>query len=199
MSETSSESELWDRQPDEPNRWFSRFERFRAAGPSRSLLGTMNSELSDKGAIPKAKVSGSWHRASIRWRWRERAEAWDAQERRRVQAARIQQIDEMRSRHIQEAQALQSKALQRLKSLELDDLSAPDVLRYFVEATKLERTARGEPDTIEERRVTGRDGGAVVFSLEDALTAEEELQEWQNDRLHSSRGETLPEGNSQVP
>jgi len=199
MAQTSAETELWDRQPGEPNRWFGRFERYRLAGPNRSLLGTVNGKLSDKDATRKAKVPGSWNRAFAQWRWRQRAEAWDEQERRQAQAARLQEIDEMNRRHIQEAQALQSKALLRLKSLELDDLSAPDVLRYFVEATRLERTARGEPEAIEERRLTGKGGGTVVFSLEDALEADKELQEWQNDRLQSRGGEVLPEGSPQVP
>jgi hypothetical protein len=197
MSETSSEP--WDRQPGEPNLWYSRFERYRLAGPNRSLLGTVNGERSDKGATRKAKVPGSWNRAFAQWRWRQRAEAWDEHERRMAQAARVQEIDEMNRRHIQEAQALQSKALQRLRSLDLDDLSAPDVLRYFVEATKLERTARGEPETIEERRLTGSGGGAVVFSLEDALEADKEWQEWQNERWQASTGDTLPQGSPQVP
>jgi hypothetical protein len=112
--------------------------------------------------------------------------------------AHVRDVADMNSRHIQEAQALQNKALQRLKVLELNDLSATDVLRYFVEATKLERTARGEPETIEERRLTGKDGGAVRFSLEEALMAEKELEEWENDRMHSAGGNALSEGNPQV-
>src|SRR5262249_16136143 len=137
--------------------------------------------------------------ATRSWRGRERPEAWDEQERRQAREAHAHELEEMNRRHIQEAQALQNKALQRLKALELDDLSATDVLRYFVEATKLERTARGEPETIEERRLTGKDGGAVRFSLEDALTAEKELLEGGNDRLQSRGGEVLPEGSPQMP
>jgi hypothetical protein len=162
-------------------------------------LGTLNGELSDKGLIRKTKVPGAWNRAFAHWRWRERAEAWDEHERRKAQAARVKDIEEMNRRHIQEAQALQNKALQRLKALDLDDLSATDVLRYFVEATRLERTARGEPETIEERRLTGKGGGTVVFSFEDAVAAEKELKEWNDDRVQSSGGETISDGDPQVP
>jgi hypothetical protein len=199
MSDTMPPSESWDRQPGEPNLWYTRFERYRLAGPSRSLLGTLNSEMLEKGLPRKARVPGAWNRAFERWRWRDRAEAWDEQERHKVQAAHARDLEEMNRRHIQEAQALQNKALQRLKALELDDLSAADVLRYFVEATKLERAARGEPETIEERRLTGKNGGALAFSFEDALTAEMELQEWRNERLQPAGGDVLPEGNPQVP
>ncbi|HJY88000.1 MAG TPA: hypothetical protein VKE24_14290 [Candidatus Acidoferrales bacterium] len=198
MSDSIAQSEPWDRQPGEPNLWYSRFERYRLAGPSRSLLGTLNSEMLEKGLPRKAKVPGAWNRACERWHWRERAEGWDEHERHKAQIVRARDVEEMNRRHIQEAQALQNKALQRLKALAVEDLSAADVLRYFMEATKLERSARGEPETIEERRLTGKNG-ALLFSFEDAVTAELELQEWQNDRLQPPSGDALPEGNPQVP
>jgi hypothetical protein len=81
----------------------------------------------------------------------------------------------------------------------VDALDPADVLRYLVEATKLERTARGEPETIEERRLTGKDGGAVFFSLEDAVQADRELEEWHDDRLPATGGGALPQGDPQVP
>jgi len=148
MPDTMSQPEPWERQPGEPNRWYARFERYRLAGPSRSLLGTVSAEKAEQGQKIPNGIPGAWSRAAGQWRWRERAEAWDEQERRRARQARAQEVEEMNHRHIQESQALQNKALQRLKTLNLDDLSAADVLRYFVEATKLERSARGEPETI---------------------------------------------------
>jgi hypothetical protein len=199
MSDTMPSSEPWDRQPGEPNLWYSRFECYRLAGPSRSLLGTLNHERATKGLPKKARVPGAWNRALEHWRWRERAEAWDEQERRQAQAARVHEVEDMNRRHIQESQVLQNKALQRLKALEPDDLSATDTLRFLVEAIKLERSARGEPETIEEQRLTGKGGGAVLFSFEDALTAETELQEWQNDRVQPPTGPALPQGDPQVP
>jgi hypothetical protein len=199
MPDTMPSPEPWERQPGESNLWFSRFQRYLLAGPSRSLLGTVNGERTEKGQEKQSKVPGSWNQAFTRWNWRERAEAWDEHEMHRLQAARTQDVEEMNRRHIQEAQALQGKALQRLKDLHIEALSTGDVLRYLVEATKLERTARGEPETIEERRLTGKSGGAVVFSMEDAVTAEKELKEWQNDRLQSAGSEALLDGDPQVP
>jgi len=58
----------------------------------------------------------------------------------------------MRERHAREALALQQKALERLKRMDPEELSPGDVLRYFVEAAKLERISRGEPETIQEQR-----------------------------------------------
>jgi hypothetical protein len=163
------------------------------------LLGTVNGERTEKGREKQSKVPGAWNQAFARWNWRERAEAWDEHEMRILRAARAQDVEEMNRRHIHEAQALQGKAIQRLKHLNPEDLSTGDVVRYFVEGTKLERTARGEPETIEECRVTGKSGGPVTFSMEDAVTAEKELREWHHDRLQSAGGEALSDRGPQVP
>jgi hypothetical protein len=189
----------WDRLADEPNLWFSRFERYRLAGPDRSLRAAHNAEKADKGKKRQRSIPGAWSRAAARWNWRERAEAWDEHERVQSRVAHAREIEEMNSRHIQEAQALQNKAIQRLKSLNHEELSVAETLRFFVEATKLERTARGEPETIEERRLTGKGGGPVVFSVEDAVLADEELETWKHDRLQPPGSGALPEGSPQVP
>ena len=200
MPDTAPQPEPWERQTGEPNRWFARFESYRLAGSSRSVAGTWTAERAAKGSRRQTKIPGSWSRAAIRWRWRQRAEAWDEHERQKAREAHAKGVDEMNQRHIQEAQALQNKAIQRLKVLELDDLSATDVIRYLVESTKLERTARGEPESIEERRLTGKGGGPLSFSLEDAVAAEKELENWQHERNVEPAGDgTLPPGDPQVP
>jgi hypothetical protein len=199
MPDPTPQPESWDRQAEEPNLWFSRFERYRLAGPGRSLLATVNAEQADKGKKKHSGNPGAWTRAAACWHWRERAEAWDEHQRQQARAAHVREVEEMNRRHIQEAQALQNRAVQRLKSLDHQELSASDTLRYFVEATKLERTARGEPETIEERRLTGKGGGPVVFSLEDALLADEELENWKHDRLQPPGGGALSEGNPEMP
>jgi hypothetical protein len=54
-----------------------------------------------------------------------------------------------------------------------------------------------------ETRLTGKDGGPVVFSLEAVIAvereeADRELEEWQRDRLHRNGSLPLPPGGSQV-
>jgi hypothetical protein len=195
MSNPAPQPQPWERQASEPNRWFARFESYRLAGPGRSLLAVYNRERQTAGQnTPASRVPGAWDRAAMRWRWRQRAEAWDEHQRQQARESHTKALTEMNERHIQEAQALQSKALQRLKDLDVDALSVADVLRFLVEATKLERTARGEPEAIEERRLTGKGGGPIGFTLEDAVNADKELEDWQHDRVHSATGEPVPEG-----
>ena len=133
------------------------------------------------------------------WRWRQRAEAWDEHERQKAREAHAQAIAEMNARHIQKAQALQSKGLQCLKARDANKLLPLDAMRFVTEGTKLERTARGEPESIAERRLTGKGGGPIGFSLEDAVSADKELESWEHDRVQPTRGEPLPEGDQEVP
>jgi hypothetical protein len=192
-------SEPWEQQPGEPSRWYARFERFRLAGPSRSLLGAINIERQQNGKRSTRSVPQAWAKAAQQWRWRERADAWDVHERRQARAAHAQQIEEMNRRHVQEARGLQSAGIGRLKSLDLEQMSPSEVLRFLVAAAKLERTALGVPESIEEQRLTGAGGGAVLFTLEDAVRADQELEEWNHDRLQSPGSGPLPEGDPQVP
>src|SRR5262249_36556057 len=96
---TYATADPWDRQPGEPARWFHRFTRFCIAGPTRKVVAVWNQELAAnndergaKGGKRAKSVSrghrmpGCWSTACDRWRWRERAEAWDAEQVRRDRA-----------------------------------------------------------------------------------------------------------------
>ena len=76
----------WDPMENEPALWFDRFTKFRLMGPERSLLGLYKQWLAEKGRAGQKKPAelrppGAWVKASRRWKWRDRGEAWDAHER----------------------------------------------------------------------------------------------------------------------
>jgi hypothetical protein len=71
----------------------------------------------------------------------------------------------MAERHAKEAQGLQAKALERMRMLRPEELGPADVLRYFIEAAKLERLAMGEPDNLQRQEFTGKAGGPVVLNI----------------------------------
>src|SRR5258705_4204690 len=133
---------LWERMPDEPSRWFARFEQYRLAGPSRSLLGVFNADKLARGQPKQRCVSGAWAQAAQRWRWKDRADAWDDRELQLARQAHDEAIREMNERHVREGLGLQAKATERLRALGPQELGAADVLRYFTEGTKLERLGR---------------------------------------------------------
>jgi hypothetical protein len=191
--------EPWEQRSGEPNRWYSRFEIFRLAGPNRSLLGVVNADRQQRGANKAKSIPQAWSKNAKKWNWRERAEAWDQHERQVARAAHAKAIEDMNRRHLQEARAFQHLAAQRIKAMNLEKLSPADTLRFCIEAAKLERLALGVPETIEEQRLTGATGGAVAFTVEAAVRADQELKEWNHERIQQQSGGTLPEGDLQVP
>lgn len=143
----------WERQPGEPARAYAAFCIYRDLPPSeRSLRAVADRLYGVKPDAKRRRVPGQIHQWSTRWRWVERAAAWDDEQDRRAREAQLRAVREMRERHIREAMALQQKALQRLQSMDLSELSPADTLRFIVEAAKLERLSRGEPDSIQEQR-----------------------------------------------
>jgi hypothetical protein len=199
VDDTKAHIGIWERQPGEPNLWYARFEAFRLAGPGRSLLAAVNEHRQQRGRGRTRSVPQAWASNAKRWRWRERAEAWDESQRQATRAARAVEIEEMGRRHVQEARALQSKAVQRLRSLDQDLLSPADVVRFLMEAARLERTALGVSPAAPEPAPAASGCGTVSFSLEDAVRCDRELEKWEHDQLHGTGGEALPGRDSQVP
>ena len=77
--------EAWERQRDEPAKWFGRFDQFfRPAGTDRSLRGAYQAwreqERPEMSRVSNG-VSEAWQRNAKRWDWKARAEAWDEAER----------------------------------------------------------------------------------------------------------------------
>ncbi len=67
----------WDQQEGEPNRWYQRFNAFRLAGPGRTILSVANAEKAIRGQKESKYPPGSWRKATEKWQWRVRANAWD--------------------------------------------------------------------------------------------------------------------------
>jgi len=89
----------WDRIDGEPQMWFSRFEKFYLVlGTERSLHAAYQNwrvkkstvELNGNGKIDG--ISGSWQKASKNWKWKDRAEVWDAEQREQ----RLKEEEELR-------------------------------------------------------------------------------------------------------
>lgn len=81
--------QAWDQQEGEPTQWFVRFELYRLAGPSRSLLHFYSAERIKAGKGAAQTISGAWQKQVTLWRWKERAEAWD-----QVQLAELRETGE---------------------------------------------------------------------------------------------------------
>ncbi len=139
----------WERQPGEPARAFAAFAVYRDCGGRRSLAEACRRFYGDGGSTAKVRCLERW---SATWRWVERAGAWDAELDRQSRRKLVEAVEAMHQRHAQEAVEFQTKALDRLRKLSVDDLTPAQVLAFFIEAVKVERTARGEPEAVIEQK-----------------------------------------------
>jgi hypothetical protein len=168
---------------------------YRDLGPRRSLRAAAKAFYGRAAAALERQVD-KWSRA---FHWVVRAAAWDRRLDAESRQAQEQARRDMAERQAREARALQAKALERLRTLRPEELEPPDVLRFLIEAAKLERLALGEPDGVQRHELTGRGGSPLHFSLDEAVTAARELEEAHRDPAQRGGGETLPDRSPEVP
>mgnify|MGYP000169624648 CR=1 FL=1 len=158
----------WDMQPDEPVLWFGRFELYRRMGPDRSVLAIYQQSRANKGKERLATyIPGAWTQMANRWKWRERAEAWD----RHQQAIARQEEEELlpvrRKAWLEQFRLLQTKAMDRIRPMIPSELRPKEALDMLVEGVKYERLALGEPDTIAKTKSEVAIGQAVAGPISD--------------------------------
>ncbi len=157
---STKEQNPWDRVEEEGTKAFEAFCAYRDMGPKRGIRRV--AAVLGRPDTYKAVLE----RWSVKYGWVKRSQAWDDFQDKKAQEAAITQIEEMKKRHVQQSVALQTKALQRLQSLDPRELTATNVLGYIAEAIKIERMARGEPETImEERRRLTNDDARIISEL----------------------------------
>jgi len=146
--------EPWDRQSGEGVGAFEAFVIYRDLGGKRSLA---------KVGREVGKSKTQMERWSTRWQWVRRVEEWDREQDRLYQADLREQRKAMAKRHASQAVALQTAAVaamkaifgERFEKITAETMKAGDLLKFFIESAKLERTALGEPETITETQHTG--------------------------------------------
>ena len=131
---TDTDRDPWDRAPGEGSTAYDAFRAFRDLGPTRSL-----------GAVLGYSV-GSIRRWSTKFRWRERAQAWDDEAYRIEDARRLEAIRQMDDTHQRAARALITTALRSINALgDAGALTPHQAARFLDLGTRLERaTLLGE-------------------------------------------------------
>ncbi len=172
----------WERQENESSKAFEAFECYRMLGSDRSLQaawekhytrpGTLR-ERRRKGKEQAGQFPGYWGAWAKKWRWTERAAAWDeelaalARDReldRELQARMAEQEEELRQRKLmrEEARAARAVARQLLRRLmqsvgagQLDSLTLSQLLPHLQKISslletgqKLDRLCSGEPSDV---------------------------------------------------
>lgn len=91
----------WERRPREPPRAHALFDQFLALGPYRSLR-----QLDEIGVASYDYLK----KLSAKWRWQERAAAWQAEVARAQHSARTADIRQVRDRQLRDARTLRMLA-----------------------------------------------------------------------------------------
>lgn len=115
----------WERLSGETSMAYAAFRQYRDLGPARRV---------DDMADTSRTSAQRWSR---RWRWVERAQAWDAEAHRLEDAARLEQIRTMDSNHQRAARALIAAGLRALQNV--GELTPHQAARFVDLGTRLER------------------------------------------------------------
>jgi len=140
----------WDQQPDEPHRWFSRFDSYYCALPpsSRSIEEAWRQWKQREPNQSKAKrAPAQWILVSQEWKWKERAQAYDNEQRRQRLIGEQEAISDANKRHRRLAEAMQVIGAEVLKILQKDpaDIKPSDARQFIESGVKIERETLGMP------------------------------------------------------
>ena len=146
----SEQRKLWDRQEDEPMRWFQRFEIYRALGPGRTLIGS-HRRFCDMIRSPHRKMCPPhWLMMAKEWQWERRALAFDDWEIKRIREAEHEARLELHKRHAEVASRIFGKGVEALDTV--GDLKPKDVLAWLDVGARMEKAALGEVEEIAKKR-----------------------------------------------
>jgi hypothetical protein len=182
-----SDRQPWEKDPAESGKAWLGFRCYRDLKPEDRTVERAWAEYqkASRGLEPGREagyVAGSFNRWAVKHGWADRAEQWDREKDRLNRQAETdaerEAIKAMKTRHIGQAIALQTVAANVLRArLEQEEKAiragaAPSMtyhamIRAFVEGTKIERLARGEPETIIQQNA-GPEGTAEPARTEDS-------------------------------
>ena len=160
---------IWQPMPDEPRRWYARFDCFRSLEPERTIAAAYRAyagpNVNDAG-----RPSATWFAMAARWRWDERALASDAHLRDYPRSREQNEAwDAHRDRVTRIGQFLDEFGTALSKALDpatLDQATArrllPQLRLGFVQMIKLERIEMGEDPPPGRRRPKRGDQLPVV-------------------------------------
>jgi len=140
-------AESWERLPGESSRAYSVFCEYMNLGPYRSL-----DKLKQK--LHKSITKSVLARWSVKYKWVERASAYDDYIEKLKRIENEKAIVEMCERQAKIAMEFLEKVEKRLETLDPADLTPSELIRWLDIAVKVERLARGEPADISKAEVT---------------------------------------------
>jgi hypothetical protein len=99
------ERPLWEQLPGENATWYARFKGWLSQDKPRSMLAAYNGERARKGTSKALCLARNWQVAKDKYRWAERAAAWNIAEQERLD----QEYEELRKFQVQRELARAAK------------------------------------------------------------------------------------------
>jgi hypothetical protein len=167
---------LWDRQPNEPARWFARFETYRLLGPSRTIEAAFQAEARTAN-LTAARPGQAWYNAAQRYDWQTRAEAWDNAQRARIAAIEEPRRVDARERRIAMIDHILTAVYDVLRLTDLHNpapelaRTLPTVRTLFKDLLAAQRAEIGMPAGVESA-----DTQSVALTADALLAAQQELE-----------------------
>lgn len=167
----------WDQQPTETDLSYARFKSFRdTKSDTRRLIDVAQKLVAEEIANGKRRppTVASIMTLAGRWRWTERARAFDAHNDVEVQEEHVQTKRDIVREHLRFTTKILARVEEELDAIPVGEATHTELARWFTEAVKVQRQAFG----LDQQRVelSGPDGKPVAVSL-DGMDAEERADE----------------------
>jgi ParB-like chromosome segregation protein Spo0J len=128
--------DAWERQPGESEVQYRRFTQYQNLGRARTVKAV---------AADLGKSASYLHNIAHRYRWRERAQLWDADQDRLFLERLTDERQRMVDDHLKLSRGMLSKVARRLKTLDPDELTPADLNRWAATLTQIQARVLGEP------------------------------------------------------
>lgn len=151
---------IWEQQPSEPMMWHERFLIYLMLGTTRTVRATLMQfyrvQRNDPNLVfgkTEPNMPNSWRINLVKWRWYDRAQAFDEAQQRKALAKHERDVQEMLRRHSDTGKVMQQAGLQSLvgKEGKITTISdVPTAIRAIATGIEIERKSAGLPSMLVE-------------------------------------------------
>ena len=127
MKDKKAGKQPWEQMEGESVTWYERFAKYRMMGRDRTVIGVVNQERQLAGKPLARQTPGGWTLVSTKFKWTERAEAWELSQVKSTEQLFQEEADKFREDERKVLRLLFFKYAQRAQTLRPDEISADGV------------------------------------------------------------------------
>jgi hypothetical protein len=181
----ASDRAPWEPQPNESSIWYTRFAEYLRLGPTRTMQRVRDNLCSEMGK-DSYRCGGHWSRAAQKWRWRERARAWDMDQCQRYASERRTMEIALHMRRLEIYNEGIEMCLDTLRAANLAAMTQEQARAMFGQMSRfLIKLLREERIECETYRYLDDEKADVTITADDLIAAQRALQH----RMHTLQGD----------